>query len=75
MPGPDLKTIERLADDARNAKPKLYKLAQERRVPGQKVGKHWRFSREAVDVWLRAEPPSEPKTAQGDSDAGSGHAR
>jgi excisionase family DNA binding protein len=32
----------------------LYKLAQEGRLPGQKVGRHWRFHREAVDDWLKA---------------------
>ncbi len=68
-------TIDELAAYLQVAKSTLYKLSQEGKVPGQKVGKHWRFSREAVDVWLRAEPPSEPKTEQGDSDSGGGHAR
>jgi excisionase family DNA binding protein len=30
----------------------LYKLAQEGRVPCQKVGRHWRFRRQAIDRWL-----------------------
>lgn len=30
----------------------LYKLAQEGKLPGQKVGRHWRFHRDAVDGWL-----------------------
>ena len=34
------------------AKSMLYKLAQEGKVPGQKVGKHWRFSKDAIDRWL-----------------------
>lgn len=29
-----------------------YKLAQEGKLPGQKVGKQWRFLRSAVDKWL-----------------------
>ena len=31
----------------------LYKLAQEGKLPGQKVDRHWRFHRDAVDEWLR----------------------
>ena len=68
-------TIDDLASYLQVAKSTLYKLAQEGKVPGQKVGKHWRFSREAVDAWLRAEPQSEPKTEPADSDSGGGHAR
>jgi len=34
----------------------LYKLAQEGKLPGQKVGRHWRFHREAVDAWLKGQP-------------------
>lgn len=34
------------------SKSTLYKLAQEGKVPGQKVGKHWRFRKETVDKWL-----------------------
>ena len=30
----------------------LYKLAQEGRLPGQKVGKHWRFRQKTIDKWL-----------------------
>jgi len=30
----------------------VYKLAQEGKIPGQKVGKQWRFLRSAVDKWL-----------------------
>lgn len=35
------------------AKSMLYKLAQEGRVPGQNVGRHWRFSKEAINEWLK----------------------
>ena len=34
------------------SKSTLYKLAQEGKLPGQKVGKHWRFRKETVDKWL-----------------------
>ena len=29
-----------------------YKLAQEGKLPGQKVGKHWRFLKDTIDQWL-----------------------
>jgi excisionase family DNA binding protein len=31
----------------------IYKLAQEKVLPGFKVGKHWRFRQEAFDKWIR----------------------
>lgn len=49
-------TIDELATYLKIAKSTLYKLAQEGKVPGQKVGKHWRFSRQAIDEWLRSQP-------------------
>lgn len=30
----------------------MYKLVREKKVPGVKVGKHWRFRREAIDQFL-----------------------
>jgi len=49
---PKVMTIDELAAYLQVAKSTLYKLAQEGKVPGQKVGKHWRFSREAIDEWI-----------------------
>jgi excisionase family DNA binding protein len=45
-------TIDELAVYLKIAKSTLYKLAQEGKVPGQKVGRHWRFRRETIDRWL-----------------------
>lgn len=50
---PRAMTIDDLAAYLQIAKSILYKLAQEGKVPGQKVGKHWRFSRVAVEEWLK----------------------
>ncbi len=49
-------TIDELAEYLKIAKSTLYKLAQEGRIPGQKVGKHWRFSKAAIDRWLEDSP-------------------
>lgn len=44
--------IDELADYLRVAKSSLYKLCQEGKIPGQKVGRHWRFRKQAIDLWL-----------------------
>lgn len=54
--GPDILTVDELASYLKVPKSTVYKLAQEGRVPAQKVGKHWRFSKEAIDGWLKTEP-------------------
>lgn len=45
-------TIDELSEYLRISKSSLYKLAQDGKVPGQKVGRHWRFHRSAIDDWL-----------------------
>ncbi len=45
-------TVAEAAEYLRIPKSSLYKLAQEGKVPCQKVGKHWRFHRGAIDQWL-----------------------
>ena len=45
-------TIEELSAYLKIPKSTLYKLAQEGKLPGQKVGRHWRFHRETIDRWL-----------------------
>ncbi len=46
-------TIVELAKYLKISRSTLYKLAQEGKLPGQKVGRHWRFHRDAVDAWLK----------------------
>jgi excisionase family DNA binding protein len=55
-PPPEVMTISDLAEYIQVSKSSLYKLVQNGKVPGQKVGKHWRFSRSASDRWLQGEP-------------------
>ena len=50
----DVLTIGELADYLRISRSTLYKLAQEGRVPCQKVGRHRRFRKQAIDRWLGA---------------------
>lgn len=51
-PPPEVMTVDQLAAYLQIAKSSLYKLAQEGKLPGQKVGKHWRFKKDAIDRWL-----------------------
>jgi excisionase family DNA binding protein len=55
-PGGTVFTIGELAAYLKISKSTLYKLAQEGNLPGVKVGRHWRFHREAVDDWLKTRP-------------------
>ena len=45
-------TIEDLSVYLKIPKSTLYKLVREGKVPGQKVGRHWRFRKRAIDRWL-----------------------
>jgi len=49
-------TITELSEYLKISRSTLYKLAQEGKLPAQKVGRHWRFHREAVDAWLKQRP-------------------
>jgi len=51
-------TISELSAYLKISKSTLYKLAQEGRLPGQKIGRHWRFHRTAVDRWLTEKRPT-----------------
>lgn len=47
-------TIDELSSYLKISKSSLYKLVQIGRLPGVKVGKHWRFRRDTIDRWLDA---------------------
>jgi excisionase family DNA binding protein len=49
---PDVMTINETSEYLRIPLSTLYKLAQDGRIPCQKVGRHWRFRRQAIENWL-----------------------
>ena len=49
---PEIMTIEETAQYLRISSSSLYKLAQDGRIPCQKVGRHWRFYRPALASWI-----------------------
>lgn len=48
----DVLTIEELAAYLKIPKSTLYKIVREGKIPSQKVGRHWRFRKVAIDRWL-----------------------
>ena len=50
-------TIEELSIYLKIPKSSLYKLVRGGKVPCQKIGRHWRFSKEAIDRWLDESRP------------------
>lgn len=54
---PEVMTILEVSEYLRIPVSSLYRLAQAGKIPCQKVGRHWRFRREAIERWLE-----EPRT-------------
>ncbi|RJQ39906.1 MAG: DNA-binding protein [Anaerolineaceae bacterium] len=46
-------TAEEVSSYLRIPQSTIYKLAQDKVLPGFKVGKHWRFRRDAVLEWIK----------------------
>ncbi|KKN81810.1 hypothetical protein LCGC14_0315760 [marine sediment metagenome] len=45
-------TLDDLATYIKLSKSSLYKLCQAGKVPGTKIGRHWRFHKDAIDAWI-----------------------
>ncbi len=54
MPDPDdnILTLQELATYLKIPESTLYKIVREGGVPAQKIGKHWRFNKKAIDSWI-----------------------
>ncbi|RLB95795.1 MAG: DNA-binding protein [Deltaproteobacteria bacterium] len=48
----DVLTIKELSTYLKIPKSTLYKLVREGKIPSQKIGRHWRFRKRAIDRWL-----------------------
>ena len=46
-------TAEEVSNHLRIPQSTIYKLAQDKVLPGFKVGKHWRFRRETILGWVK----------------------
>ena len=63
----DVLTVEEAADLLKIPRSSIYKLAQEGRIPAQKVGRHWRFHSATLLKWVAGQANFEGKK----SDVGS----
>ncbi len=48
----EILTVEEAAELLRIPRSSVYKLAQEGKIPGLKVGRHWRFHRQTLMSWV-----------------------
>lgn len=48
----EVMTLDELAIYLKLPKSTLYKQVQEGKIPGQKIGKQWRFGKRAIDHWM-----------------------
>jgi len=65
----DVLTIDETADLLKIPRSSVYKLAQEGRIPAQKVGRHWRFHRATLLKWVAGQVNFEGKKSDiGDID-------
>jgi excisionase family DNA binding protein len=48
-------TVHDVAEYLRLSEAKIYKMANEGRVPALRMGKTWRFKKELIDEWIRRE--------------------
>lgn len=51
-------TVRELADYLKMKPITIYKHASEGKLPGFKVGSHWRFKRETIDNWIASQENS-----------------
>ncbi|MFO1432663.1 MAG: helix-turn-helix domain-containing protein [Candidatus Competibacteraceae bacterium] len=56
----DVLTIDELAVYLKISKSTLYKVVREGKIPSQKIGRHWRFRKGAIDRWLEETRAHEP---------------
>ena len=45
-------TVDEISDYLKIPRSTIYKLVREGKIPAQKIGRHWRFRKEAIDHWL-----------------------
>lgn len=55
----EIMTIQEASDFLRIPLSSLYKLAQQGKIPCQKIGRHWRFHKQALEKWFEKFPEDE----------------
>jgi excisionase family DNA binding protein len=57
----EIMTVSDVADYLRIPVSSVYKLAQEGKIPGLKVGRHWRFHRGTLGKWIVSQTNDDEK--------------
>lgn len=65
-------TMEELVESLMMSKTKLYEMMRDGRMPGFKVGRHWRFDRDEVDAWIKGKWKKGGDEGRGVRDEGKG---
>lgn len=60
---PEILTLPELAIYVRVSKSSLYHYSRAGKIPGRKVGRHWRYHKDAIDNWIKND---KPKTLRGE---------
>lgn len=50
-------TVKEVADYLKLSTDLIYKFAQQGKIPVSKIGNQWRFDREEIDTWVKAQRP------------------
>ncbi len=50
-------TVKDLAEYLQLSTDLIYKMAQQGKLPASKIGVQWRFKREEIDKWVKAQRP------------------
>lgn len=53
---PEVMNVNEVAEYLRVAPATIYRLAQKGQIPCGKVGRSWRFHKEAIDRWIASHP-------------------
>jgi len=57
----EIMTADQVADLLQISRDMVYQLASRSELHGRKVGRIWRFSREAIDEFMRDGPSEQPR--------------
>jgi excisionase family DNA binding protein len=58
-------TVEEASAYLKLPRSTIYKLLKERKLPGRKIGRTWRFHRKGLDQWLQERPEDDlPKLTE-----------
>ncbi len=55
---PEILTLPELAEYVRVSKSSLYHYSRDGKIPGRKIGRHWRYHKSAIDAWVKNDKPA-----------------